>query len=123
MTIRGGSILLCAAIAAPVLARAHAGGLGAPGGGAPRERGEGTTPPAALVYAVEEALLTASDAAASDAFGTAVALSVDGQFAIVGVPGDDVGANADAGSARVFTRSGTAWLETAALVRTSTRAG
>ena len=51
--------------------------------------------------------LTAKDGEANDWFGRAVALSRD--TALVGAFGDDVGANANQGSAYVFTRSGTTW--------------
>jgi hypothetical protein len=51
--------------------------------------------------------LTASDGAASDQFGSSVALS--GDTALVGAYYDDVGANANQGSAYVFTRTGTTW--------------
>jgi hypothetical protein len=50
--------------------------------------------------------LTASDAAAGDAFGCSV--SVSGDTAVVGAYGADT-AFTDAGSAYVFVRSGTAW--------------
>src|SRR5687768_6657027 len=55
------------------------------------------------------AKLTASDGATIDAFGNGVAIS--GETAIVGVAGDDVGANANQGSAYIFVRSGTTWTE------------
>jgi hypothetical protein len=51
--------------------------------------------------------LTATDGAASDGFGVSVALS--GDTALVGARYDDVGTNANQGSAYVFTRSGTTW--------------
>jgi hypothetical protein len=57
----------------------------------------------------EQQKLTASDGAADDRFGQSVALS--GETAIVGANLDDVGANADQGSAYVFVRAGTAWSE------------
>jgi len=62
---------------------------------------------------VFEAKLTASDAAAGDAFGVSVALS--GDTAIVGAQSDDGAAGADQGSAYVFTRSGTLWTQQAKL--------
>ncbi|MBS1795246.1 MAG: FG-GAP repeat protein [Acidobacteria bacterium] len=61
----------------------------------------------------QQAKLTAADGAANDVFGYNVAL--DGQTALVGAYGDDVGANADQGSAYVFTRSGTVWSQQAKL--------
>jgi hypothetical protein len=57
----------------------------------------------------EQAKLTASDGAASDAFGYSVALS--GDTALVGAYLDDTPADANAGSAYVFTRSGSTWSE------------
>ena len=54
----------------------------------------------------QQAKLTASDAAAGDAFGDAV--SIDGDYAIVSAPeNDDAGSNS--GSAYIFVRSGTSW--------------
>ena len=55
----------------------------------------------------EQAKLTASDGAANDEFGHAVALSDD--RALVGSPRDAVGSNLDQGSAYLFARSGSAW--------------
>lgn len=57
----------------------------------------------------EEAKLTASDAAADDLFGASLSLS--GNTAVVGAPGDDDGALNQSGSAYVFVRSGTTWTE------------
>ena len=57
----------------------------------------------------EQAKLTASDAAAGDAFG--VSLSLSGNTVVVGAHGDDHAGGADAGSAYVFTRAGTVWTE------------
>jgi hypothetical protein len=51
--------------------------------------------------------LTAPDGAASEQFGWSV--SISGNTVVVGAPGDDIGANADQGSAYVFTRSGAGW--------------
>ena len=51
--------------------------------------------------------LTASDGAANDDFGQAVALQ--GDTLAVGVASDDIGANADQGSVRMFARSGSVW--------------
>lgn len=54
--------------------------------------------------------LTAADALASDAFGSAVAVS--GNLAIVGAPKDDsTGGIVDVGSAYPFVRSGTTWTQ------------
>ena len=51
--------------------------------------------------------LTAPDGAAYDSFGRSVAVS--GDTAVIGAHFDDVGANANAGSAYVFLRSGGTW--------------
>ena len=60
-----------------------------------------------------QATLTATDGAASDRFGNSVSLS--GDTLAVGVAYDDVGANTDQGSVRVFVRSGTTWVAQATL--------
>jgi hypothetical protein len=65
--------------------------------------------------------LLASDGAARDYFGASV--SIEGDTAIVGALFDDVGANANQGSAYVFTRSGTIWTEQAKLTATQGAAG
>ena len=62
---------------------------------------------------MQQAELTASDAAAGDEFGSSVALS--GDTALVGADGKTVGGNNDAGAAYVFTRSGTSWTQQAEL--------
>lgn len=61
----------------------------------------------------QQARLTAIGGAVNDLFGFSVALS--GDTALVGAPSDDVGANADQGSAYVFTRSGEVWTQQAQL--------
>jgi hypothetical protein len=53
--------------------------------------------------------LTASDGLDNDRFGSSVA--VNGDTAAVGASWDHVGANADQGTAYLFTRSGTVWTE------------
>lgn len=62
----------------------------------------------------QQAQLTASDGAATDYFGSSVAIS--GDTVVVGAPNDDVGANANQGSAYVFVRSGTTWTQEAQLI-------
>jgi hypothetical protein len=61
----------------------------------------------------QQAKLTAADGAIADNFGKSVALA--GDTALVGAPGDDTAGGADAGSAYVFVRSGTAWSQQAKL--------
>ena len=60
-----------------------------------------------------QAQLTASDASEGDLFGQSVAIS--GDTVLVGASLDDHGAGSDAGSARVFVRTGPGWTEQAAL--------
>ncbi|MBN8429045.1 MAG: hypothetical protein J0L65_16440, partial [Xanthomonadales bacterium] len=62
----------------------------------------------------QQAELTAGDGETYDLFGTSVAL--DGDTALVGAYGDNVGAASDQGSAYVFTRSDTTWTQQAKLV-------
>lgn len=50
------------------------------------------------------------DAANSVQFGTSVAISNDGTYAVVGTPGDDTGGT-NKGAVYVFTRSGTTWTQ------------
>ncbi|MBA4122879.1 MAG: VCBS repeat-containing protein [Acidobacteria bacterium] len=57
----------------------------------------------------QQTKLTAADGAAYDFFGVSVAIS--GGTAIVGSYNDDIGANANQGSAYVFVRSGTTWTQ------------
>ena len=56
---------------------------------------------------------TASDGAANDYFGTAVAVS--GQIALVGAPNRTVSGHVDQGSVYVFTLSGSFWTQSAEL--------
>ncbi len=64
--------------------------------------------------------LTASDAAASDAFGYSVALSAD--TALIGAYQDDDGGT-NSGSAYVFTRSGSTWSQQKKLTASDAAAG
>lgn len=65
----------------------------------------------------QEALLTASDAAANDNFGRAVALDSEGPCprALIGAPAEDPSGFPDAGSSYTFERDG-AWTQRAKLV-------
>ena len=60
----------------------------------------------------QQAKIQASDAEENDSLGKAVALSSDGNTAIVGAMGEDTTAS-NAGSAYIFTRSGTTWSQQA----------
>ncbi len=62
----------------------------------------------------EQAILTASDGAAGDLFGTSVAMS--GQTVLVGAPLEGLSPGVNTGSAYVFVRSGTSWSQEAKLV-------
>jgi len=64
----------------------------------------------------EEARLFAAGGATEDWFGSAVDLDAAGSRALVGAPYDDTAAGADAGSARVFVRTGTTWTEESTLL-------
>ncbi len=68
-----------------------------------------------------EQTLTALDGAASDFFGAHVSLS--GDTVLVTASGDDVGANADQGSAYVFDRSGGTWVQQQKLLPSDGGAG
>ena len=67
--------------------------------------------------------LTATGGAAGDEFGISVALSSDGNTAIVGANRDDVAGNADQGTATVFTRVGGVWTQQQQLTATGGAAG
>ncbi len=69
----------------------------------------------------QQAQLTAGDGAAGDYFGDSVALA--GDVALVGAYTNDVGANANQGSAYVFTRSGASWSQQAQLTAGDGAAG
>ena len=70
----------------------------------------------------EIAKLLATDAQASDALGSAVAISRDGLTAIVGAPNEDAGGS-DAGAAYIFVRSGGNWSQVTKLVASDAQAG
>ncbi|MEY3230158.1 MAG: hypothetical protein RL689_245, partial [Planctomycetota bacterium] len=69
----------------------------------------------------QQARLAATDGAANDRFGSAVAIS--GDTAVVGAYLDDAGANVNQGSAYAFTRTGSAWTQKARLVASDGAAG
>lgn len=60
---------------------------------------------------VQQAMLTASDAAANDHFGIDVALSIDGNTAAIGAKGAQGTYHADAGAVYIYTRSGSTWTQ------------
>jgi len=59
----------------------------------------------------EQTELIPSDATATDRFGDAVALSEDGNTAIIGAPNKHIGANSDQGAAYIFRRNGSSWVQ------------
>lgn len=63
---------------------------------------------------VQQAKLTASDAAVGDLFGAAV--GIYDNYAVVGAPKDDIDTSTDCGSAYFFLRTGTTWTEEVKLV-------
>jgi hypothetical protein len=65
-----------------------------------------------------EIILTASDGATFDQFGTSVSLSSDGNTLAVGAPGDDESPYVNSGSAYIFTYSGT-WAQQQKLIEGS----
>jgi len=69
----------------------------------------------------QQARLTAEEGAADDSFGAAVALARD--TIAVGARHSDVGVNADQGSAFVFTRTETGWVQQARLTAADGAAG
>lgn len=95
--------------------------LGAPGRGAGQgaaavfvlqevpvpEQFDGT--PFGLVWSQRGGLLTAPNGQPGDGFGGAVALSANGNVALLAGRGDDVGANVDQGSAWVFNFGAAGW--------------
>lgn len=60
---------------------------------------------------IQQATLISNDYSASDDFGRSVAM--DGEYLIAGAPHDDIGANSDQGSAYVFKRNGSSWIQVA----------
>lgn len=66
--------------------------------------------------------LKASDPELSDQFGQFVAISGDGNYAIVGAPQEDTGGNA-AGAAYIYVRSGSSWSQQQKIVSSNIGAG
>jgi hypothetical protein len=95
--------------------------------GARLEDAGGTDAGAAYIFSrsgttwTQEAKIIASNAGASDYFGYAVSIDSDGDTAIVGAPNEDTGGG-DAGSAYIFTRSGTTWTQEAKIVASDDQA-
>jgi lipopolysaccharide export system protein LptA len=70
---------------------------------------------------IQEAILIASDKAASDQFGYSV--SISGDVAIVGANLADTGGTTDAGKAYIFRYNGTSWVQEAILTASDKAAG
>jgi hypothetical protein len=102
--------LSVAALAGPALASA----------GSPADS-PGFDRPLLALLGVQQAQLTAADGAPDDWFGFSVAIS--GDTAVVGACYDDVGANADQGSAYVFTRTAGIWSQQQELTAADGAAG
>jgi hypothetical protein len=66
---------------------------------------------------VQQQKLLASDGTVNDMFG--IAVSISGNYAVVGSYFDDNGANADQGSAYIFFYNGTTWVETQKILHVS----
>lgn len=69
----------------------------------------------------QQAKLTANDAATGDSFGISVA--IEGDTIVIGAESDDTAGGVDAGSAYVFTRTGTVWTQQAKLTALDAAAG
>ena len=70
----------------------------------------------------QQAKIQASDKQASDIFGSSVAISEDGNTAIVGAVGEDTGGSS-AGAAYIFRRSGTTWTQQQKIQSSDKQAG
>ena len=85
--------------------------------GNPLSDGQGSNAGAAYVFTrsgstwSQQAILNHSTAAANDYFGWDVGISNDGNTAIVSAYADDISSSTDAGSAFMFTRSGSTWTQ------------
>ncbi len=97
---------LITAMLALLLTAAAAGAASSSAG--PPADGLASAPPPTALLALQQAQLTAADGTSGDFVGWSVALS--GDTALVGAPGDQVGAVAWRGSAYVFVRSGSSWI-------------
>ncbi|MDY0068217.1 MAG: FG-GAP repeat protein, partial [Steroidobacteraceae bacterium] len=63
----------------------------------------------------QQAKLIAADAMSFDHFGSSIALSSDGDTALIGAPEANLSGTNDAGAAYVFTRNGVSWSQQAKL--------
>ena len=67
--------------------------------------------------------LLASDAASNDNFGKSVALSADGDTALISAENEDTSPNTNNGAVYIFTRSGTTWTEQQKLLASDAAGG
>ena len=65
---------------------------------------------------IEEAILSASDKAASDFFGTSIALSKDGAYIVIGATGVDIAGSQGVGKVYTFVRTGTTWTQESMMI-------
>lgn len=64
---------------------------------------------------IQQAKLVASDAATGDCFGLSVSISADGNTVVVAATFDNHAGGMNAGSAYIFTRSESSWVQKAKL--------
>jgi len=57
----------------------------------------------------QEAKLIASDGTAGESFG--ISVSISGDYVVIGPDEDDIGPNANQGSAYIYKRNGTSWIQ------------
>jgi hypothetical protein len=60
--------------------------------------------------------LTSPDNSTTDDFGRSIAMSADGNTMVIGAPNDNIGSNIDQGSAYIFTKTPSGWIQQAQLV-------
>jgi hypothetical protein len=95
--------------------------------GAPHDSVGGVSKGSAYIFIrngtnwVQQAKLFSPDGSTFDEFGYSV--SINSYFALIGCPGDDIGANTNQGSAYLYTRTGSAWTLTKKLMATGAAAG
>jgi len=70
----------------------------------------------------QTAILNATDAGKNAYFGTSLAISGDGNTAVIGAPGATVGTNTSAGQVYVFKNSGSTWYQSTILNATDAAA-
>lgn len=66
---------------------------------------------------IQQATLVSNDFISGDEFGSSVA--IDGEYIMAGAPRDDIDGNSNQGSAYVFKRNGSSWIQVAKITDTS----